>query len=137
MFRRFPGRYLVAFAGAALILILLPVLMMTRSAAPAAVLHAQQAAHPSQTELDVSFLDIWKQQTREKLNVPATGAKVVVVKFNDWMCPGCRAAAAVFKPMLDKYAGTPGALQYVEKDWPWNTKCNAGTPKAFLGHEAS
>jgi protein-disulfide isomerase len=116
MFRRFPADT-VAFASA-LILILLG-LMTTRSAAPAALLHAQQAAQPTQAELDAGFLVAWKQQTREKLNVPATGAKVVVVKFNDWMCPGCRAAAAAFKPLLDKYASLPGALLYVE-DWPWN-----------------
>jgi protein-disulfide isomerase len=30
-----------------------------------------------------------------------------------------------------------GALQYVEKDWPWNTRCNAGTTQTFGGHEAS
>jgi len=59
------------------------------------------------------------------------------VKFNDWMCPGCRAAAEVFRPLLAKYEAIPGALLYIEKDWPWNVKCNAGTTTTFVGHEAS
>ena len=112
------------------------VLLLSRSAAPVASLQAQGAT-PTQAELDAGFLNAWKQQPRATLNVPATRAKLVVVKFNDWMCPGCRAAAAAFKPLLAKYEAMPGVLQYVEKDWPWNTKCNANTNQTFLGHEAS
>ena len=129
MFRRISRPSLAVLAGA--------VLMMTRPAAPVVVLHARPVAQTSQADLDVSFLDAWKQQIRVKLTVPASRAKVVVVKFNDWMCPGCRAAAAAFAPLLAKYEAMPGALQYVEKDWPWNTNCNAVIPQTFGGHEAS
>jgi protein-disulfide isomerase len=112
------------------------VLLLLRSGAPVERVQAQGAA-PTQAELDAGFLNAWKQQPRVTINVPAARAKLVVVKFNDWMCPGCRAAAAAFKPLLAKYEAMPGALQYVEKDWPWNTKCNANTSQTFVGHEAS
>jgi protein-disulfide isomerase len=128
MFRRSHREWLVTVMGAAFLMLLAGV---TRP-----VVHARQV-HQTQAELDVLFIDAWKQQPRARLNVPATGAKLVVVKFNDWMCPGCRAAAEILKPILAKYAAVPGALQYVEKDWPWNTKCNAGTNQTFPGHEAS
>jgi protein-disulfide isomerase len=110
---------------------------MSLAGPPGRVLHAQQLAPPTQDELDAAFIDAWKQQLRETLNVPPTRAKLVVVKFNDWMCPGCRAAAEAFRPLLARYEAIPGALQYVDKDWPWNVKCNAGTTATFLGHEAS
>jgi protein-disulfide isomerase len=92
---------------------------------------------PSQDELDKQFLAAWAQQIRADVRVPAAGAKLVVVKFNDWMCPGCRLAYQEFKPLLAKYQAMPGVLKYVEKDWPWNTACNQAATQTFGGHEAS
>lgn len=100
----------------------------------AAALLAQQ---PTQEEFNRQFLAAWDKQIRYDVHVPPAGAKVVVVKFNDWMCPGCKYAAQTFKPILAKYQAIPGALKYVEKDWPWNTSCNAATAQTFGGHEAS
>jgi protein-disulfide isomerase len=91
----------------------------------------------TQEDLDKQFLDAWALQPRVNPGAPSAGAKVVVVKYNDWMCPGCKAAYETFKPILDKYQATPGALRYVEKDWPWNTRCNPATDQTFQGHEAS
>jgi protein-disulfide isomerase len=95
------------------------------------------APPPAQADFDRQFLAAWDQQVRHDVRVPAAGAKVVVVKFNDWMCPGCRIAYQTFKPLLAKYQAIPGALKYIEKDWPWNRTCNAGTAQTFTGHEAS
>ncbi len=95
------------------------------------------AAPQNQKELDQRFIDAWKQQPRVTFAVPADGAKVVIVKFNDWMCPGCRYWYEQMKPVLAKYqASAPGAVTYVEKDWPWNSQCNPAA-QTIHGHEAS
>ena len=47
------------------------------------------------------------------------------MKFNDWQCPACKAAYYAYKPILDKYArSAPGAIKYVTKDYPLNSRCN-------------
>jgi hypothetical protein len=84
------------------------------------------------------FTDVWAQQPRIDLGIPAAGAKVVVVKFNDWLCGGCRVMHEAYQPLLDKYEKEmPGAIKYVVKDWPWNSRCNFSAPQTFGGHESS
>ena len=95
------------------------------------------AGAQTQEQYDKQFLDQWAVQPRVNTGVPASRAAVQVVKYNDWMCPGCKMAYESFKPILEKYQATPGKLDYVEKDWPWNTACNSATPQTFKGHEAS
>lgn len=97
----------------------------------------QAAAPPSQDQIDKQFIAAWIQQPRLNPGAPPSHSSVVVVKFNDWMCPGCKAASEWLKPIIDKYQAMPGALTYVEKDWPWNSACNANVPQTFKGHEAS
>ena len=76
-----------------------------------------------------AFDAAWAQQPRVDLGIPADGAKVVVVKFNDWQCPSCRAAYYAYKPVLDRYAiSMPGAIKYVTKDYPLNNRCNFNVP---------
>ena len=92
----------------------------------------------SQDDLDKRFLTAWSQQPRVTLNVAPGTAKVVVVKFNDWMCPGCKFWYQQMKPVLAKFqASHPGQVKYVEKDWPWNSQCNAGVTQTIPGHEAA
>ena len=100
----------------------------------------QQTAAPAPVSQDVEtqFSGIWAKQVRVDLGVPAQGAKVVIVKFNDWMCPACKAFQMAYQPVLDKYmAANPGAIRVVVKDWPWNTNCNFKLQQTFQGHEAS
>ena len=79
-----------------------------------------------------NFDTAWAAQPRIDLGIPANGAKVVVVKFNDWQCPSCKAAYYAYKPILDKYAQTmPGAIKYVTKDYPLNPKCNFNAAQAL------
>jgi hypothetical protein len=76
-----------------------------------------------------AFDAIWAQQPRVDLGIPADGAKIVVVKFNDWQCPSCRAAYYAYKPILDRYEQTmPGTIKYVTKDYPLNNRCNFNVP---------
>lgn len=84
------------------------------------------------------FATAWARQPRIDLGIPADGAKVVVVKFNDYQCPGCGATHEWYKPVLEKFEkSNPGAIKLVVKDWPWNGKCNfnlaPGAPPNHLG----
>ncbi|HKV98838.1 MAG TPA: thioredoxin domain-containing protein [Vicinamibacterales bacterium] len=101
---------------------------------------AQQASAPPPVSKDIrqAFADAWAQQPRVDLGIPAEGAKVLVVKFNDWLCPACKAAAQFYQPVLDKYRKeSPGAVKYVVKDWPWNASCNFHVATTFRGHQGS
>ena len=89
----------------------------------------RQAAAPAAVSADVQtkFAEIWNQQPRVDLGVPADGAKVLIVKFNDWMCPACKSWHEVYQTVLDKYAqANPGSFRVVYMDWPWNATCNSG-----------
>jgi hypothetical protein len=81
---------------------------------------------PPQTQDQAKFFEeAWWKQPREDLGIPAGGAKVVVVKFNDYQCPACAQTYQMYKPVLAKYAKShPGAVKVVMKDWPWNQRCN-------------
>ena len=62
---------------------------------------------------------------RVPLVVPREGAKVLIVKFNDFQCPACAQTHQQYKPILAKYeASNPGAVKMVLKDFPLNRDCN-------------
>jgi len=62
---------------------------------------------------------------RVPLVVPREGAKVLIVKFNDFQCPACGQTYQQYKPILAKYeASNPGAVRMVLKDYPLNRDCN-------------
>lgn len=62
---------------------------------------------------------------RLPLVVPMEGAKVLIVKFNDYQCPACGQSYQTYKPILEKYAKShPGAVKLVLKDYPLSPKCN-------------
>ena len=71
-----------------------------------------------------NFEKIWAQQPRVDLGIPSDGAKLLIVKFNDWQCPSCKASYYAYKSLLDKYMQTPGTIKYVTKDYPLNNRCN-------------
>jgi uncharacterized membrane protein/predicted DsbA family dithiol-disulfide isomerase len=63
---------------------------------------------------------------RVPLVVPAQGAKVLVVKFNDFQCPACGQSYLAYKSIFAKYdASNPGAVRLVLKDYPLNPECNS------------
>jgi uncharacterized membrane protein/thiol-disulfide isomerase/thioredoxin len=63
------------------------------------------------------------------LAIPADGAKVLIVKFNDYQCPPCRMTYEQYKPVIAKYmAQHPGQVKYVSIDYPLESECNANTP---------
>ncbi len=75
------------------------------------------------------FVRFYEAQPRLTLNVPAEGAKVLVVKFNDYLCPACGESFRAYKSVLAKYeASNPGAVRLVTRDFPLETECNTGGP---------
>jgi protein-disulfide isomerase len=95
----------------------------------AAATPAVQAAGSTPGDARQQFEASWAAQPRVETGVPADGAKVLIVKFNDWQCPSCKAAFLSYRDLLQKYAQTlPGVVKYVTKDYPLNSRCNAGFP---------
>ena len=65
-------------------------------------------------------------QPRVPLIAPSDGAAVVIVKFNDYQCPGCGQTYRDYKPVLAKYAkDMPGKVKFITKDYPLERQCNA------------
>ena len=54
----------------------------------------------------------WDQQARVDVPFSNDGAKVLVVKFNDYQCPPCRQTYFAYKPMLAKYKDRPQDVKY-------------------------
>jgi uncharacterized membrane protein len=98
----------------------------TASAAPAA------AAVAPPTEVlgadEVAQFEAWMDaQPRVPLDVPAGGAKVVVVKFNDYQCPACRQAYVLYKSIQEKFEKQyPGQVAFINVDYPLEAECNNG-----------
>jgi len=87
---------------------------------------AAAAAAPAPTQDQRSEFERWYlSQPRIPLVVPSDGAKVLIVKFNDFQCPACGQSYLLYKPILAKYeAEHPGAVKMVLKDYPLNRDCN-------------
>lgn len=83
---------------------------------------------PAPTQDQTSeFLRWYGSQPRVPLIIPSDGAKVLVVKFNDFQCPACGQSHQQYKPIFAKYqAQQPGAVKLVLKDYPLNRDCNDG-----------
>jgi uncharacterized membrane protein/protein-disulfide isomerase len=66
-------------------------------------------------------------QPRVPLAVANDGAKVVIVKFNDYQCPPCKNTFMQYKPILKKFeASNPGQVKFITKDFPLEPECNGG-----------
>ena len=69
----------------------------------------------------------WAVQPKVDLPIPNDGAKVLVVKFSDYMCPACRQTYEFYKPVLGKYLAG-GEVRYVVKHYPLEAECNPSAP---------
>lgn len=99
----------------------------------------QAAAAPEPTgDARQAFEAAWAKQPRVDMGIAPEGARVVVVKFNDYQCGACAQAEMLYGPVIQKFASaSPGAVKYVVKDWPWDTKCNFNSSRTIPGHEAA
>ena len=98
--------------------------------APVAEVLAEPPAAPTETlgADEISQFTAWMDvQPREDLGLPSNGAKVVVVKFNDYQCPACRQAYVAYRGLQEsmekKY---PGQVAFVNVDYPLESECNQG-----------
>jgi protein-disulfide isomerase len=70
-------------------------------------------------------------QPRRVVMAPSDGAAIVVIKFNDYQCPGCGQTYRDYKPVLAKWAKEqPGKVKFIAKDYPLERECNA-----FVGQD--
>lgn len=129
---RRPVTLLVAIlyiAGAASVVAFFPKEGRPQTTAPAA---------PLANDVQQQFEAAWAAQPRVDFGFPPSAAKVVIVKFNDWLCPGCKGFNDAYKPILEKYEkSNPGAVTTIVMDWPWSTSCNFSIQATIHGHEAS
>jgi protein-disulfide isomerase len=112
------------FAGAATTLAFFPRESVTASG---------ETVAPAPTQDQRSEFERWYSgQPRVPLIIPADGAKVLVVKFNDFQCPACGQSYLAYKPIFAKYeAERPGAVKLVLKDYPLNRDCNDNLPQTI------
>jgi uncharacterized membrane protein/protein-disulfide isomerase len=80
---------------------------------------------PVSQDRQSEFLRFYQGQPRIPLVIPSDGAKVLIVKFNDFQCPACGQSYLQYKPIFAKYeADHPGDVKVVLKDYPLNVDCN-------------
>ena len=75
------------------------------------------------------FLRWWSAQPRVELPIADDVVKVLVVKFNDYMCPPCRQTYVNYQSVFAKYQdASPLAVRLVTKHYPLDPNCNEATP---------
>ena len=94
---------------------------------------ADPAAAVAVTQDQRSEFERWyASQPRIPLVIPNEGAKVLVVKFNDYQCPACGQSYLQYKPIFDKFeAERPGTVRLVLKDFPLNSDCNSNLQRSI------
>ena len=84
------------------------------------------APAPISGEQQSEFEKWYEALPRTMVAVPTDGAKVLIVKFNDYQCPPCRMTYEQYKPIIAKYQGMyPGKVKFVTKDFPLDSECNS------------
>lgn len=63
-------------------------------------------------------------QPKVDLPFATNGAKVVIVKFNDFQCPPCKATYFGYEPVVAKYKDRPNDVQFLLKHFPLEPECN-------------
>jgi uncharacterized membrane protein len=67
------------------------------------------------------------RQPRVPEAMPTQGAKVLLLKFNDYQCPSCRQTYILYKDIIAKYEKAyPGAFKFETRDFPLETECGVG-----------
>jgi uncharacterized membrane protein/protein-disulfide isomerase len=88
---------------------------------------SNQEAYPQVTEEQRLKLEQWWDvQPKADLPLDMNGAKVQIVQFSDYQCPGCRAAHETFARVLPNYAGK--GVEFVLKHYPLEGECNPNVP---------
>jgi uncharacterized membrane protein/protein-disulfide isomerase len=91
-----------------------------QSAAPAAL-------PPVTADERAKIAEWWEVQPKVEVPLSADGAKVLIVKFNDYQCPACKLTHESYKGMLQKHIAI-GQVKYVVKQYPLEPECNPHVP---------
>jgi protein-disulfide isomerase len=93
---------------------------------PAEVVEVAPQQYPPLTDQQrADFEKWWDVQPKVEVPVDREGAKVLVVKFNDYQCPPCRQSHMDYKAVIAKYAAShPGQVRLVLRDFPLDSECN-------------
>ena len=87
-----------------------------------------QVASPTQTltPQQIQQFEVYlAKQPRVPVIAPSDGAAIVILKFNDYQCPGCGQTYRDYKPVLAKWAKqAPGKVKFTAKDFPLERECN-------------
>jgi protein-disulfide isomerase/uncharacterized membrane protein len=120
----------VFVAAAAAAIVVFPEQRVTAAANPAEP--EQTQAVPAASAEQIQQLETWlAQQPRVTVMAPSDGAAVVILKFNDYQCPGCGQTYRDYKPVLAKWAKqAPGKVKFITKDYPLERQCNQ-----FIGQD--
>jgi protein-disulfide isomerase len=98
---------------------------------------ATQTEHQPLTDLQRAQFEKWYDlQPVDNLPIDKGTAKVLVVKFNDYLCPPCRRTYYEFKGILDKHTAT-GDVKYVLKHFPLEMECNTKNAGHLAACEAA
>jgi uncharacterized membrane protein/protein-disulfide isomerase len=100
---------------------------------------SQAAAAPEQlppvsAEDRAKLAQWWEVQPRIDVPVPSDGAKVLIVKFNDYQCPACKLTYDGYRGVIAKHVAT-GQVKYVVKQYSLEPECNPHVPSG--NHYAS
>lgn len=104
------------------------------SAAPSSSATTAAQVPPGPVDLGPPLSDAEKAQLRTSFDgmpraiVPADagGARVVIVKFNDYQCPPCRQTWQLYQPIKAKWdEQAPGEVKFITRDFPLEAECNA------------
>jgi uncharacterized membrane protein/protein-disulfide isomerase len=99
---------------------------------------SHQEATTYQPLSDAQRADIEKWfdlQPRVDVPIPTNGAKVLVVKFNDYQCPPCRQTYDLYAPIFQKYSGK--GVKFVLKHFPLEPECNSVAGNHYAACEAA
>jgi uncharacterized membrane protein len=116
----------VVFAAAAIAAIVVFPEQRVTAAAAGEEEQGQAQIVPAASAAQIQQLEAWlAQQPRVPVVAPSDGAAVVILKFNDYQCPGCGQTFRDYKPVLAKWAKqAPGKVKFITRDYPLERQCN-------------
>jgi protein-disulfide isomerase len=96
--------------------------------APAAAAPAATAPAEALDAAQVAEWHAWLDaQPRAQEMAPAGAVKVLLIKFNDYQCPSCRATWAAYRQTIETFtARYPGTFAFETRDFPLEPECGAG-----------
>jgi uncharacterized membrane protein/protein-disulfide isomerase len=87
---------------------------------------SQEPYEPITAEQRAKLEQWWDLQPKVEIPIDMNGAKVQIIKFSDYQCPGCGAAHQTFRRVLPNYEGK--GVDFILKHYPLEPECNPNVP---------